>query len=59
MFGLQPSQELEHRDTMDAVGRMSEAANHATNLLSAAEQPDDGATTSGAPKAMQTRMAGV
>jgi hypothetical protein len=44
---------------MDAVGRMSEAANHASNLLSAAELPDEGTTTSAAPKEMQAKMAGV
>jgi len=56
MFGLQPSTELAHRDTMDAVGRMSEAADHASNLLSPADKADE---TSAAPNEMQTRMAGV
>ena len=56
MFGLQPSTELAHRDTMDAVGRMSEAADHASNLLSPADKADE---ASAAPEEMQTRMAGV
>ena len=38
---------------MDAVGRMPEAVNHATSLLFAAEQPDDGTSTSAAPKTMK------
>ena len=40
MLGLQPSQELQHEATINAVGKLSQAADHASNLLSAAEQPD-------------------
>jgi hypothetical protein len=57
MFGLQPSVELEHRDTMEAVGRMSEDANHATNLLSPADKADEGQNlTTAGPKQMQTTV---
>ena len=40
MLGLQPSEELKHDATINAVGKLSQAADHASNLLSAAEQPD-------------------
>ena len=40
MLGLQPSEELKHEATVNAVGKLSQAADHASNLLSAAEQPD-------------------
>ena len=40
MLGLQPSQELKHESTINAVGELSQAADHASDLLSAAEQPD-------------------
>jgi len=60
MFGLQPSAELAHRDTMDAVGRMSEAADHASNLLSPADKADEAQDiVTAAPKAMQTRVGNV
>jgi len=42
MLGLQPSEELKHEATVNAVGKLSQAADHASNLLSAAEQPDAG-----------------
>jgi len=40
MLGLQPSEELKHESTINAVGKLSQAADHASNLLSAAEHPD-------------------
>ena len=40
MLGLQPSEELRHEATVNAVGKLSQAADHASNLLSAAEQLD-------------------
>lgn len=40
MLGLQPSDELKHEANMKSVGKLSEAADHASNLLSAAEQPE-------------------
>jgi hypothetical protein len=36
MLGLQPSDELKHEATINAVGKLSQAADHASNLLSAA-----------------------
>jgi len=42
MLGLQPSEELKHEATINAVGKLSQAADHASNLLSAAEQPETG-----------------
>ncbi|HEY4901376.1 MAG TPA: hypothetical protein VIH91_11215 [Terriglobales bacterium] len=48
MLGLQPSQELKHEATVNAVGKLSQAADHASNLLSAAEQPDAGQQKPGA-----------
>ena len=59
MFGVQPSAELAHRDTMDAVERMSKAADHASNLLSPAGEAVTAHVASAAPKEMQTRMAGI
>ena len=60
IFGLQPSTELAHRDTMDAVGRMPEAADHASNLLSPADKADEAQDISTvAPKQMQTRVGNV
>ena len=40
MLGLQPSDELKHEANMKAVGKLSGASDHASNLLSAAEQAD-------------------
>ena len=60
IFGLQPSTELAHRDTMDAVGRMPEAADHASNLLSPADKADEAQDISTvAPKQRQTRVGNV
>jgi len=60
VFGLQPSTELAHRDTMVAVGRMSEAADHASNLLSPADKADQAqGIATAAPKAMQTKVRNV
>jgi hypothetical protein len=61
MLGLQPSVELQHESTLNAVEKMSKAADHAKNLLSPAEEPaqSDQNSTSAAPKAMQTKVAGV
>ena len=42
MLGVQPSEKLKHEYAVNAVGKMSQAADHASNLLSAAEQPDAG-----------------
>ena len=41
MLGLQPSEELKHESNIAAVGKLSQAAHHASNLLSAAEKPDE------------------
>ncbi len=40
ILGLQPTEELKHEATINAVGKFSQAADHASNLLSAAETPD-------------------
>jgi hypothetical protein len=60
MLGLQPSVELQHESTLNAVEKMSKAADHAKNLLSPAEEPEQNqSVTSVAPKAMQTKVAGA
>ena len=48
MLGFQPSEELKHEATINAVGKFSQAADSASNLLSAAEQTDQGAAPVGA-----------
>ena len=48
MLGLQPSEELKNEATINAVGKLSQAADHASNLLSAAEQTDQSAAPMGA-----------
>jgi len=37
---MQPSDDLKHKANMKAVGKLSEAADPASNLISAAEQPE-------------------
>ena len=39
ILGLHPTEELKHEATINAVGKFSQAADHASNLLSAARRP--------------------